>query len=189
LGRGTEARRLGREEYRVETVQLHWTAQTVITIAAIGNLLLFAGLAFFAFKLKSIVTDTVEDVLEKTLPRVQPVLDNVTEVTGKVSDIVERVAPRVEHMAADSESTLHEVTNKVKTTSDLVTEGVARPVVNIASLLTGVQKGIEVYKEAKVSNGSEVVTTPPVEQVVDTGIQVETPPPPGEDLDGPVQQV
>lgn len=120
-----------------------------ILVMALAQLLLIAAIAFFAFRLKVIVADAVESALDKTLPRVQPVLDNVTQVTGQVSDIVQRVAPHVERIAAESEGTVHSVSTKVKTTSSLVTENVARPVVNIASLLTGVQKGLEVWKSAK----------------------------------------
>ena len=125
----------------------------VIALSACANLALFGGLVFLALRLKSIVTAAVDEALEKALPRVQPVLDNVTKVTGQVADIVQKVAPSVERIAETSEGAVQSVSSKVRTTSNLVTENVARPIVNIASLLTGVQRGVEVWKTAKAENG------------------------------------
>ncbi|HEY3268846.1 MAG TPA: hypothetical protein VGM37_18155 [Armatimonadota bacterium] len=131
----------------------------VIALSACANLALFGGLVFMAFRLKSIVSGAVDEALDRVLPKVQPVLDNVSRVTGQVSEIVEKVAPKVEHIAEESEGAVHSVSAKVKTTSNLVTENVARPIVNIASLLTGVQRGIEVWKTAKTHNGNGTDST------------------------------
>lgn len=133
--------------------QLGTLTNIAILVMAAAQLGLILAIVFFAFRLKSIVLSVVDEALDKTLPRVQPVLDHVNQITGQVSQIVEKVAPRVEQIAEDSEDTVHSVTSKVKTTSNLVTENVARPIVNIASLLTGVQRGIEVWKTAKTENG------------------------------------
>lgn len=140
------------------TIRLDTWSTVIITIMAAAQILLCLTLAFVVVyimkKLPEMVKSTVDDVLGQTLPKVQPVLDNVSHVTGQVSEIVEKVSPRVVRIADESENTVHSVTTKVKTTSNLVTENVARPIVNIASLLTGVQKGLEVWQTAKTTQGN-----------------------------------
>lgn len=147
------------------TVQLSPLTNVAILVMAAAQILLCIAIVFAVVyamkKLPEIVKGTVDDVLDKTLPKVQPVLDNVSHITGQASEIVEKVSPRVVQIADESEDTVHSVTTKVKTTSNLVTENVARPIVNIASLLTGVQKGLEVWQTAKTTqadgNGKEEV--------------------------------
>ena len=140
------------------TVQLNPMTNIAILVMAAAQILLVLGIVFFALKLPSIIKGAVDEVLNKTLPKVQPVLDNASHITGQVSEIVEKVSPRVVQIANESEDTVHSVTTKVKATSNLVTENVARPIVNIASLLAGAQKGLEVWQTAKTtqSNGDGV---------------------------------
>jgi predicted PurR-regulated permease PerM len=135
------------------TLTLSPLTNIAILVMALGQLLLVGAVVFLAFKLKTIVSDTVKQALNETLPRVQPVIDNVTGITSQVSDVVKSVAPKVERMASDGESAVHNVTSKVKTTSSIVTEGIAKPMANIAALLTGVQRGITVWKTAKATQG------------------------------------
>ncbi len=152
----------------MDIVRLDTWSQVVLTIIAVAQVLtlaVLAGVVFFVMKkLKSIATDTVDEVLEKTLPKIQPTLEHVSDVTAKVSDLVDKVSPKVVQIADDSENTVHSVSEKVKTTSNIVTENVAKPIVNIASLLTGVQRGLEVWQTAKTTqdghsgNGTDTVT-------------------------------
>lgn len=139
----------------METVRLDTWSQIVLTIIAVAQLLTLAVLVgvvvFVMKKLKSIASDTVDGVLEKTLPKIQPTLDHVNDATARVSDLVDKVSPKVARIADDSESAVHSVSEKVKTTSNIVTENVAKPIVNIASLLTGVQRGLEVWQTARTT--------------------------------------
>lgn len=137
-----------------KTLALSPLTNVAILVMALGQLLLVGAIVFMAFKLKSIVSETVKQTLDETMPRVQPVIDNVSRITTQVSDVVQTVAPKVERMASDSESAVHSVTAKVKTTSSIVTEGVAKPMANIAALLTGIQRGITVWQTAKAHQGS-----------------------------------
>ena len=135
------------------TLTLSPLTNIAILVMALGQLLLVGAIVFFAFKLKSLVSDTVKKTLDETLPRVQPVIDNVSRITTQVGDVVKTVAPKVERMASDSESAVHSVTAKVKTTSSIVTEGITKPMANIAALLTGIQCGVTVWKTAKAHQG------------------------------------
>jgi uncharacterized protein YoxC len=138
-------------------VQLNTLTNVAILVMAAAQILLCLAIVFGVIyimkKLPDMVKGVVNDALDKTLPKVQPMLDNATHITGQVSEIVEKVSPRVVQIADESEDTVHSVTAKVKSTSNLVTENVARPIVNIASLLTGVQKGLEVWQTAKTTQG------------------------------------
>lgn len=140
------------------TVQLNPFTNWAILVMAAAQILLCIAIVFAVIyimkKLPEMVKSTVDDVLGQTLPKVQPVLDNVSHVTGQVSEIVEKVSPRVVRIADESGDTVHSLSTKVITTSNLVTENVARPIVNIASLLTGVQKGLEVWQTAKSTQGN-----------------------------------
>jgi predicted PurR-regulated permease PerM len=135
------------------TLTLSPLTNVAILVMALGQLLLVASIVFLAFKLKTIISDTVKHTLDETLPRVQPVIDNAVKVSGQVSDIVDAVAPRVRNMAADSESAVHTVSAQVKTTSRIVTEGVARPMASLAALFAGLQQGLSVWRTAKTQQG------------------------------------
>ena len=136
-----------------QTLTLSPLTNIAILVMALGQLLLVGAIVFLAFKLKSIVSETVKQTVDETLSRVQPVIENVTRITAQVGDVVQTVAPKVERMTSDSESAVHNVTAKVKTTSNILTEGIAKPMANIAALLTGVQRGITVWKTAKAQQG------------------------------------
>lgn len=137
----------------MEIVRLDTWSQVVITVLAAAQvltLLALVGVIVYVVKqLKTIATDTVDQVLEKTLPKIQPTLENVSDTTARVSDLVDKISPKVVQIADQGETTVHSVGEKVKATSNIVTENVTRPIVNIASLLTGVQKGLEVWQTAK----------------------------------------
>lgn len=142
----------------MEIVRLDTWSQVVITIIAVAQVVILATVigvvAYVVKKMRTIASETVDEVLEKTLPKIQPALENVSDMTAKINDLVEKVGPRVVQIADSSENAVHSVSEKVKTTSSLITENVARPMVNIASLLTGVQKGLEVWKSAHDGRGS-----------------------------------
>ena len=132
-------------------VTAHFSPLTNIAILlmAASNLLLLVGVVYFAWRLKAIVKETVKNTLDETLPRVQPVIDNVTQVTAQVNDLVQKVGPRIDRITEEAESTVHNVAGKFKTTSTIVTENVARPVVAFASTLAAIQKGMAVMRRTK----------------------------------------
>lgn len=132
------------------TLALSPLTNVAILVMAAGQLALVVVIAVMAYRVKTIVSDTVKQTLDATLPRVQPVIDNVSRVTGQVSEIVQTVAPKVEKMAQESEDAVHSVSSQVKATSHLVTENVSKPIVNIAALLAGVQRGVSVWKTARI---------------------------------------
>lgn len=131
------------------TLTLSPLTNVAILVMAAGQLLLIAAIVVMAFRLKSIVADTVKQTLDTTLPRVQPVIDNVNRVTEQVADLVHTVAPKVEKMAEESEDAVHSVSSQVKATSHLVTENVSKPIVNIAAVLAGIQRGMSVWKTSR----------------------------------------
>lgn len=140
------------------TLTLSPATNVAILVMAAAQLLLIAALVFLAFRLKAIVTDAVDHALDKAMPKVQPVVDNVAHITGQVNTLVETVRPKIQDIASEGESAVHSVTNKVKTTSSIVTEGVAKPMVNIAAVLAGVQRGMEVWKTAKTHQDGKAAT-------------------------------
>jgi predicted PurR-regulated permease PerM len=135
--------------FLADTVSLSPLTNIAILLMAAGNLLVFAGLVFLAFKIKEVVKHAVREVVDESLSRVQPVITNVTEITGRVSETVATVAPKVERMAQTGESTVQDVSRKVKGTSDIVTERVAKPVVLMASTLAGIAKGWETLRSRR----------------------------------------
>jgi uncharacterized protein YoxC len=143
-------RHITRENTMGHTLTLSPFTNVAIFIMAIGQLALVGAVVFLAFRVKTIVSDTVKQTLDATLPRVQPVIDNVSRLTEQVSDIVETVAPQVEKIAQESEDAVHSVSSQVKATSHLVTENVSKPIVNIAAILAGVQRGMSVWRTARI---------------------------------------
>lgn len=120
-----------------------------ILVMAVGQLLLVGAVVFLTLKMKSIVSDSVTRSVNDALSRVQPVIDNVTRVTTQVGDVVQMVAPKVDRMASDSERAVHSVSANVESTSRLVTEGIAKPLANIAALVIGAKMGFSAWQAAR----------------------------------------
>lgn len=155
-----------------QTLTLSPLTNIAILVMAAAQLLLIGAIVFLVLRMKTIVRDAVDKALQASMSKIQPVVDNVARVTGQVGTLVETVAPKVQNIASDSESAVHSVSEKVKTTSSIVTEGVAKPLVNFAALLAGLERGLTVWKTAKahhdVTSGARQQDRAPSEKTART---------------------
>ncbi len=106
-------------------------------IIALSNLLLLGAIAYLAFTVKNLLTDSV-----------QPAICEVTETIKTVNGMVERVEQKAENILDISEETARRVSGSVVAATDLVQHSVAAPFINLASIMAGVSKAVETLRRS-----------------------------------------
>jgi len=151
-------------------IYLSPAAQVSLVIIAVINVLLLSVIVAAAMigvqqfkKLREQVQpiiDRVNPILDEAKPlvasvnplidqNVKPILMNVQEITHKVSGIVTDIGNHAHEIAETGEHTVKEITHRVGSTSQMVTENVSKPVISAASLIAGVSRAFSVLKHYK----------------------------------------
>jgi uncharacterized protein YoxC len=160
-------------------VTLSGPTQIALVVIAIVNVLLLAGLIGAVFAILAAVKKMqtqIQPVIDRTKPimdRVpvlmdeakpviagvnplieqneKPILGNVQEITHKVSGIVSDLGTHVHEIAETGEQTVKNITQRVESTGQVVTENVAKPVISAASVFAGISRAFSVLKNYQKS--------------------------------------
>lgn len=86
--------------------------------------------------------------------KAQPLISQATETVKTANGIAETVRLHTDHIMGKAENTVEEVTRRVRTTTSMVHESISPPMVTVASLLTGVSRGLEVWGQVHKRGGN-----------------------------------
>ena len=143
-----------------------WAEWALVTIAAF-NILLFGalviGLLFGIREFKKLrgqvqpVIDRVNPILEEVRPavakvapmienNVRPMLDNVRDMTHTARGVVTDLGARAKRVGETGEKTVKDVSEHVGRTSRVVSEGVGKPLIEVAAAITGIAKALSILR-------------------------------------------
>jgi hypothetical protein len=91
----------------------------------------------------------VNQVNQAVAHDVKPILGNVQEITHKAGVIVSDLGSHAHEIAQTGEQTVKGLTHKVGATGEVIADNVSKPVIRIASALTGVGRALTVLKNYK----------------------------------------
>jgi uncharacterized protein YneF (UPF0154 family) len=115
----------------------------IITLSIIAFVV---GVLVAMFKIRGMVDRTLKDA--------KPAMNQAAETMRTVSDVARTVQSRVDHIMHIAEETADNVSRKVKTTSSMITETIAPPLISVSSLVTGVSRGLEIWNTMKKQGGN-----------------------------------
>lgn len=102
-----------------------------VGIIAFSNLILLVAVAALALRMNSLVSTSVQPLMDKA----NKLMDTVDDKTGRILEI--------------SEDTARKVSDSVVATSDAVENAVVSPILSISSLAAGVAKAVETFKTSR----------------------------------------
>lgn len=102
------------------------------------NTLFVAGLAVALF--------LIHKKLDEALAKSEPLLKQVTETLSRVDDTTEKLQVKVDHALAKTTELVDKVSERVDTTTAIAEEAVTEPLIGAASLLAGIQRGLQTYR-------------------------------------------
>lgn len=115
-------------------------------VITVGTLVLTVPLIMLALSArKSLATIT-----NKT----QPLISQVEETVKTANGIAHTVKVRAEGIMDKAETTVDSVSKKVRTTSNIVQQTISPPIISVASLITGISKGLEFFREYQSRKGT-----------------------------------
>jgi uncharacterized protein YlxW (UPF0749 family) len=86
--------------------------------------------------------------------RAQPLISQATETVKTANSVAQNVKAHADRIMDRAEDTVDSVTRKVKTTSNVIQESVNPSVITVASVLTGVSRGLEVWSQVRRRGGN-----------------------------------
>lgn len=125
-----------------------WVAIIAICMIVIALSILVTAIAltFLAFRVrKSVGTLTV---------KAQPLISQATETAKAAKGVADTVKNHADGIMAKAEDTVDSVTRKVKATTNIVEESISPPIITVASVLTGVSRGLEVLSHMRKQGGN-----------------------------------
>ncbi|MDO8684620.1 MAG: hypothetical protein Q7N50_14230 [Armatimonadota bacterium] len=97
----------------------------------------------------------IRGYVNRLLNAVDPAMKRAEAALEKVNGIAETVRTRTEEIAHTVEDTVEDVSGKVKSTTSMLEDAVRPPLVNVASVLAGVSKGLQVWSELSKEKGGD----------------------------------
>jgi len=110
-----------------------------LVIWSLIGLVLAIGALIIVWKIKRAITSTQKAV--------EPVLQEARSVMSEVSLTVRQVAERARHISEVAEQTVSRIAERVERTADLVQETISSPLISVGSALSGLRRGVEVWRE------------------------------------------
>ena len=116
-------------------------------VIVLVNTLFIAGMAVFLF--------LIHRKLDEALARATPVLQQATETLAKVEETTVQLQQRVDTVLDRTTQLVEHVSERVDTTTAIAEEAVTEPLIGAASLMAGIQRGLQVYTERSHEKGEE----------------------------------
>jgi hypothetical protein len=118
------------------------TAISVLVIAVVMTVGLTAAVV--------IIRKSINRLIEAANPAIKKAEATLTAV----EDIADSVRSRTYEIGQTVEDTVDDVSRKVKSTTSVLEDSVRPPLVNMASVLAGLSKGLQVWSERKKGGNS-----------------------------------
>jgi uncharacterized protein YoxC len=126
-------------------VSVEIIAICILVLSAIS--LIVAGFAIWFF----IVAGKSVSTLSR---KAQPLISHATDTVKSVNYVAETAKVRVNEIMTRAEQTADNISKKVMVTSNMIQDSISPPLISLASLVTGVSKGIEVIAQARKRGGN-----------------------------------
>jgi hypothetical protein len=84
----------------------------------------------------------------------QPLISQATEMVRTANGVAQTVKLHADNIMNQAENTVDDVSRRVKSTTNILQESISRPVVSMASVMTGVTRGVEVWNEIRKGGGN-----------------------------------
>lgn len=132
-----------------------WAQISLIVIAAFAvlGLLILAVSAYLIYRQVRGLNEKARVLLSQAESALETVKETAVSIGERAEKVSGDVVTKAEHIADLSERVAERVAQRVDTTSAIVQEAISRPVINLASVRTGVHKGLEVWQELSKARG------------------------------------
>lgn len=117
----------------------------VLAAVVLVNTLFIAGLAVALFQLQRRLGEAVD--------RSGPVLDKATAVLTRAEETAAHVQSRLDQVLERTTRLVDAVSDRVDRTTAVAEEAVTEPLVGAASLMAGINRGLQVYSERSHERG------------------------------------
>lgn len=124
-------------------------SQTIIAICMIvltlSIVVVAIALTMLALRLRSSV-----DTLTK---RVQPLITQATETVKTANSVAQTLKAGTQEIVSKAGDTVDNVSRRVKLTSNMIQDSINPPIITLASVMTGLQRGLEVFSQVRRRGG------------------------------------
>jgi hypothetical protein len=114
-------------------------AQWAIVVIVFVNSLFVAGIAVALWMLHA--------RFSQALRQAEPLLNRGGEVLAQAEKLTEKLDARVTAVLDTADHLVRDVSQKVDTTTAIAEETISQPLIGAASLMAGISRGLNVYKE------------------------------------------
>jgi len=91
--------------------------------------------------------------LNELTQKVDPLIARATEILGRAEQLTGEVQRRTEQVLDQTASLVDSVTKKVDTTTAIAEETISQPLIGAASLVAGISRGVEAYRQQGIDKG------------------------------------
>ncbi len=124
------------------------TALWALTIVVAVNTLFICGLTAALFMINQKVAVLTE--------RLEPVALRAADTLARVEKIAGEVEGRAQRVLEQTSSLVDSLARRVDTTTAVAEEAISQPLIGAASVVAGIHRGLEVYREQAVEKGDAV---------------------------------
>ncbi len=128
-------------------------ALIVIMFANLAGLAVLAACAFGIYRQTRGLSQKASTLMAQAEGVLKTAQETAVTVGERAEKVTSDVANKAERVAYLSEQVAERVAQRVDTTSAIVQEAIANPVINLASVRTGIGKGLEVWQELSKAKG------------------------------------
>ena len=118
-----------------------WALFVIVLI----NTLFIAGMALGLL----LISRKLNELAEK----VDPLAARATEILGRVERLTEEVQRRGEQILDQTATLVENVSRKVDTTTAIAEETISQPLIGAASLVAGISRGVQAYRQQGLEKG------------------------------------
>lgn len=121
-----------------------WSIGALVVIVFL-NTIFVAGLAVALFM--------IHRKLEEALSKSEPLLQKASETLSRVDDTTQQLQVKVDHALAKTTELVDKVSERVDTTTAIAEEAVTEPLIGAASIMAGIQRGLQTYRAQASDKG------------------------------------
>jgi uncharacterized protein YoxC len=91
--------------------------------------------------------------LDELTQKVDPLADRAGQIMGRVEQLTEVVQRRTEQVLDQTAAVVDSVSRKVDSTTAMAEETISQPLIGAASLVAGISRGLQTYREQGLEKG------------------------------------
>lgn len=119
-------------------------------ITAISVMIIAVALTFGVAAVAIVIRNSVARLLKAA----DPAIKRAEATLDTVGGIANTVKTRTDEISHTVEDTLDDVSHKVKKTTSVIEDAVTPPLIDVASMLAGMSRGLQVWKELSKKGGN-----------------------------------